>query len=348
MHDLAGSSGDPRSPLWLLGRDYGEQEARAGQPFVGPAGSVLTKALTAAGLRREDCFIDNCVREQPKGNKWEAHAAGDIEDGRHRWRNLAASYRPKLVVAFGNEAFAAAAGDDLPGIQEARGYLWDTQTGPRVLAAIHPAAALREWTPWRTLLDCDLRKAATELRLGCPPLPQRTVHVITSKREAIDVVQALLKAPLLSVDLENHHDMRLACCGFAASTQEAFVFPAHLEWQRDAIGALCESLTPKVFQNGGYDRYLLHKYAGINVRAQVFDTMLAWHVLQPELAGQAQHKKGSKRTQKSLRFLASLYTREPFWKDYDFASEDERYILNGKDCCVTLEIAQAMERELAA
>ena len=56
-------------------------------------------------------------------------------------------------------------------------------------------------------------------------------------------------------------------------------------------------------------------------------------------------KKGvySRRTQKSLRFLASLFTRERWWKDYDFANEHDKYHLNGLDCCVTFEVAEVME-----
>jgi hypothetical protein len=47
-----------------------------------------------------------------------------------------------------------------------------------------------------------------------------------------------------------------------------------------------------------------------------------------------------------LRFLSSIYTRDRWWKDYDFESEHERYALCGKDCCVTLEIAEKQQRQL--
>jgi hypothetical protein len=100
-----------------------------------------------------------------------------------------------------------------------------------------------------------------------------------------------------------------------------------------------------VLQNGAFDRYFLRKYCGIALHNHAFDCMLAWHVAQPELAGQAQTKR-AKRTEKSLRFLASIFTREPYWKNYAFANEDERYLLNGRDCCVTLEVVAALRREL--
>ncbi len=76
--------------------------------------------------------------------------------------------------------------------------------------------------------------------------------------------------------------------------------------------------------------------------------------LQPELAGAEiklrSKKKGaySRRTQKSLRFLASIFTRERWWKSYDFKDEMEKYQLNGLDCCVTFEVAEIMEGMLNA
>jgi DNA polymerase I-like protein with 3'-5' exonuclease and polymerase domains len=156
-------------------------------------------------------------------------------------------------------------------------------------------------------------------------------------------------APLIALDIENHEDMTLACLGVAVSDREAFVIPTPAPlagWQRSAVAALCALNVPKAFQNGGYDRYFLRKFCDIEVRNHAFDTMLAWHTLQPELAGKTMKPRGRRTTAKSLRFLASIYTRAPFWKDYAFSSENERYELCGKDCCVTLEVAAKMAEEL--
>src|SRR4051812_22289821 len=40
--------GSPRARLMLIGEQPGDREDRAGEPFVGPAGEVLDKALTEA------------------------------------------------------------------------------------------------------------------------------------------------------------------------------------------------------------------------------------------------------------------------------------------------------------
>jgi uracil-DNA glycosylase len=54
--------------LLLLGEQPGDQEDKAGEPFVGPAGRILDKALGDAGLRRDDVYLTNAV----KHFKWTA------------------------------------------------------------------------------------------------------------------------------------------------------------------------------------------------------------------------------------------------------------------------------------
>jgi uracil-DNA glycosylase family 4 len=333
------------APLWLIGRDYGAEEHKARQPFVGQAGYVLNAALKSAGLDRAAVRIDNLVPVQPPGNDFARHTPSDVLWGSERLTALLREHRPRVVVGFGNEVCSFLVGEAWPsdGIQELRGYFWDGPFG-RVLASVHPAAVLREWTPWRALLDFDMRRAKAEVDLGAPPLVQRLVRIVTHPLELGALQKAAKHAQLLAVDIENTHELVLACVGFAPSIDEAWVIPAVEGWQLDAIRTLCESATPKALQNGQYDRFFLQRFAGITLRNQVFDTQLAWHALNPELAGKktaVSHKKaGGKRTAKSLKFLASIYLRVPYWKSYDFADEMERYMLCGRDCCNTLEIAQ--------
>lgn len=157
----------------------------------------------------------------------------------------------------------------------------------------------------------------------------------------------------MAVDIENTAALELACVGFAPTPERAWVIPAHEPWQLAAIRELCESEAPKVLQNGQYDRFFLRRFCGIELRNQVFDSMIAWHCIQIELAGKKLHtearkKRYSRTTVKSLKFLSSIYTRDPWWKSYDFATEEERYILCGRDCAVTLDIALKQAKQLEA
>lgn len=46
----------------LVGEQPGNTEDRAGEPFAGPAGQLLDKALDQAEIRREDAYVTNAVK----------------------------------------------------------------------------------------------------------------------------------------------------------------------------------------------------------------------------------------------------------------------------------------------
>src|SRR4051812_18567844 len=46
----------------LVGEQPGDQEDRAGRPFIGPAGKLLDKALADAGIDRADAYVTNTVK----------------------------------------------------------------------------------------------------------------------------------------------------------------------------------------------------------------------------------------------------------------------------------------------
>ncbi|KKN02847.1 hypothetical protein LCGC14_1113760, partial [marine sediment metagenome] len=354
MTNVPGAEGDPSADLWVIGRDFGDTERRLGLPFQGLAGNRLNARLGEAGIQRSSCFIHNVVAAQPPGNDWKRHVPGAIGDGAWALQALIEDHQPKLVVTLGNEAFRTCMGDHpdnkrMPGIQEARGYLWDSPLGVRVLSAIHPAAAEREWVPWMALLGVDLRKAKRELDAGCPPLDERSVTIITEPWELQELRNAIgtQERGWIALDTENDSELQISCLGVAVTKDVAWTIPAEESWQLTAIREICESDTPKVLQNHMHDVYLARKH-GFDIKNVVADTMFQWHVLQPELAGKAlDKKKGSKRTRKSLAFLSSIFCRTPWYKDYTFTSgSDEQYVLCGKDCCDTLECAEKMQEQL--
>jgi DNA polymerase len=55
-------AGSARAELMLVGEQPGDQEDRAGEPFVGPAGRLLDKALVAAGVERNRLYVTNAVK----------------------------------------------------------------------------------------------------------------------------------------------------------------------------------------------------------------------------------------------------------------------------------------------
>src|SRR6195256_3003718 len=58
--------------IMMVGEQPGDKEDMQGRPFVGPAGAVLDKALTAAGIERADIYLTNIVKHfkwEPRGKR---------------------------------------------------------------------------------------------------------------------------------------------------------------------------------------------------------------------------------------------------------------------------------------
>jgi len=317
---------DENARILVVGRDYGREESRAGRPFVGPSGQLLNQCLVQAGLTRAEVNVSNVVNEQPPGNKFGAHRTGVVDAGVRSAIDLVRSLRPNLVVALGNEASFMlvvgwpSRGESIftaSGIEDRRGYIWrgrDEFGGVKVLTTIHPAAALRQWVPWTTLLTRDLGRAKDESISSKISRPIRRVRIISSHADAERHVKALLDYPKLSFDIEIDGEQRLLCVGFAGRSGDAVVFPASY---LDEIRYLLERPWPrKLAANGQFDIHFLRTRCNIRVKGYRDDTQVAWHACYPQLAGK-QDGSSAQTTKKSVAFLASLFTTDAWWKCLD-------------------------------
>jgi len=139
-------SGADHGRLMLVGEQPGDQEDRAGEPFVGPAGHLLDRALMDAGIDRAEVYVTNAV----KHFKWEQRgkrrlhkkpSASEVA-ACHPWLEAEiAVVDPKVVVAMGATATASLLG---PGARVTRDRGQPIERGPRiVVVTIHPSAILR-------------------------------------------------------------------------------------------------------------------------------------------------------------------------------------------------------------
>lgn len=167
--------GKAGSPLMLVGEQPGDVEDQRGEPFVGPAGKLLDRALAEAGIDAGRVFLTNAVKhfrwkpdERSKRRIHQKPSAGNVRACRP-W--LAAELRavhPDLVVALGATAAQSLLGTSFR-LTQHRGSVLDAELdGIRfsVLATIHPSAVLR--APDRdealTGLVADLKTAADWVR----------------------------------------------------------------------------------------------------------------------------------------------------------------------------------------
>lgn len=152
--------GDVAARLMLVGEQPGDVEDRQGHPFVGPAGGLLDRALTDAGLADVATFTTNAVKhfkwKQVRGGKRRIHDKPTAAESTACRPWLAAELRavnPSVVVALGATAAGSLfgggfrltqhRGEALPWPPEKGDFAGDT-SGPVVaFATIHPSAVLR-------------------------------------------------------------------------------------------------------------------------------------------------------------------------------------------------------------
>jgi len=139
--------GPARASLVLVGEQPGDQEDRAGQPFVGPAGRLLDRALAAAGIARAGVYVTNAVKHfkwKPAGKRrlHQKPNAREIAACRPWLDAELAILRPRVVVALGATAAQTLMG---PAFRVTRdhGRPFDVPWAGRFFATIHPSAILR-------------------------------------------------------------------------------------------------------------------------------------------------------------------------------------------------------------
>lgn len=154
--------------ILLVGEQPGNDEDLQGHPFVGPAGRLLDRALTDAGIGREDVFVTNAVKHfkfEERGKRRIHKKPGAVEiQACLPW--LAAEMevvKPRVVVCLGATAAQALLGRDYKVTKE-RGTFRTHVNGAEITSTIHPSAVLRAADPDRHQmyegLVADLRKAS--------------------------------------------------------------------------------------------------------------------------------------------------------------------------------------------
>jgi DNA polymerase len=142
-------SGHAGAPMVLVGEQPGDREDIEGEPFVGPAGRVLDRALERAGVTRADVYVTNVVkhfrfRREGRDGKVRIHRTPGVEHVRAclPWLHAElASVGPQLLVTLGATAAKALLGTSFR-LTQHRGEVLAYAELPMV-ATIHPSAVLR-------------------------------------------------------------------------------------------------------------------------------------------------------------------------------------------------------------
>lgn len=313
----------------IVGEQPGKQEVQRGEPFVGPAGSVLSECCREAGVPRNECYITNVIKDldHPLEYYLKRDSRGRMtlhEDFTEYCALLGqelAKCTANVVVATGNVALFALTGRW--GITRWRGSVLESTLVPglKVIPTVHPATVIPPKMVYinRYLIIFDLKKALLQSSFPQVITPQYPHFLKPTFSECVSILeraeQAGLAGERLGFDIEVTN-LEVSCISFAFKSGEDIlsICIPFIYWGGDyftvdqeaylwlLIARILENpLIIKLGQNLVFDTHFLLRKYGIRA-VNLDDCMIAQGITYPDFP-------------KGLHFIASLYTDIPYYKD---------------------------------
>lgn len=143
--------GNIDAQIMFVGEAPGAEEEKQGEPFVGPAGQLLTKMIGAMGLAREEVYIGNIMNWRPQmpvkadGEQY-GNRPPTAEEMAYCLPFLRAQIEvvaPQVIVALGATAAHGLLGADaFKALGEVLGH-WHEFAGRPLMVTYHPSYILR-------------------------------------------------------------------------------------------------------------------------------------------------------------------------------------------------------------
>jgi len=353
------------------------EDIRAGKPFQGSDGRELGKLIAEAGGNLFQCFQTSFLREQVRSNSISTQVAQKKADITHEHTAMGAKMvlpsmheglirlntdidlvKPKVVVVFDNEVLYALTGKW--GMKSWRSSIlpYTTPSGHScIVMATYSPSYVRMVYKERSIVVNDFRKIVSISALDNLPAPPEYNFIVRPSFSAVVSTLNMLMAKVsagptkLSVDIETRGG-HTACTGIAWSNLDAICIP-HLVvesklhyWLEDEEAFIMHLLyrllthpnAEIIGQNFIYDAQYFYRHFHFIPRLKR-DTMIAQHSMfsnQP----------------KGLDFLASIHCEHHiYWKDESKnwdpkLGEDQLWVYNCKDCCVTYEVDTSQQAAL--
>lgn len=354
----------------IVGEAPGAEEERQGIPFCGPSGKLLKQLLNHSNVPFDRCYITNIVNVRPPGNDFAYFYDGDVpkKELEEAWKVLQDKIdliKPKVCILLGSEALRAVT--NKTGITNWRGCFLSYKD-TLLMPTYHPAAVLREYS-LHPIVEKDFEKAAYK----CPKEWPETI-IQPSLQQIVDFILEAKRAARIAWDLETI-GKSIRCLGLSFRSFEGLVKAISIPFIKFSDSSLVSISPPsggnfirfsscssslssywstedevivleeleRLFQSGvpfvgqnsiSFDEPLFYNSFLIRPKNHFFDLMHAFHLLYCELP-------------KGLDFICSLFTCYPnYWTDKNTENDIEEWFYNARDCIVTLEASEIVEKEL--
>ena len=155
--------GNPDADLVFVGEAPGRDEDIQGEPFVGKAGQLLTKIISAMGLTRDKVYICNVIKCRPPDNR--DPLPSEIQMCEPFLKEQLNIIKPRAICTLGSFASQTLLKSEVR-ISRLRGQLRD-YNGVPLMPTYHPSYLLRNPQAKREVWE-DIKKVMELLDLSFP------------------------------------------------------------------------------------------------------------------------------------------------------------------------------------
>ncbi len=356
---------DPR--IVFIGEAPGSEEDKKGEPFVGPAGMQLKKAIGYTRISFAFAHKMNVINCRPPNNKIDS-SEGEIAIDQCRKGFLEELKRvlekgAKVIVPLGNTAMKALQIDGT--ITKNRGSVFISPVIEKmfpkkiipVLPSYHPSFILRGQFKEVPTWIADLKKAWELTKKEYKP-PKENFIIFPELNDVIKFKYHVIEnKKLVGVDIETvgldplHPTGQIVMVGLSYDESNALVIPflgkdkkSYWNWEEERVvkAALKEIIgtCDLLFQNALFDAFWLEQKIGPckNIK---HDVMICHHSLNPEL-------------KHNLGYITSVYGKTPYWKDLNLKGEKAIFALcdeefrtyNARDAVVLHQILPELLKDV--
>lgn len=323
--------GSPNAPICILAEAPARNEIKANRPLVGYSGILFNDLLHQANIVRADCYILNVWEEEVFRSKmrqdvvfdrfgeviWKARTGFTpigMEMAFNTLKRLE-KFRGNVICPMGAIPLTLLYGDTR--ISKWRGSILSSKrlNGKKIVPTYHPAYSLRGQYTARYTIKKDFDRLETESYDPQILLPKRELITDPSFPEVIAYLGDMKKKKSIATDIEvlNH---QISCLSFSPDPSLSMSVPlldgggrGH-RWTEDQeteiwlmIAEIMEDeKIEKINQNLLFDIAVEFQQNNIITKGPRQCTMCAQGILYPDFP-------------KSLEFITSIRTREPYYKD---------------------------------
>jgi DNA polymerase len=367
---MVAGQGNPYAKLVILGDFPNQTEDRIQKPFLGSSGDLLDRVFTELGYAnwRTEFWLTYVYRYRPPFNDIkQIETVCDIEEETQRLYRELLSINANCILTIGPKALEVTTG--VSKLLTYRGSILPSQVGDaKIVGTIHPGHLVRATDEsedhdeskgmfsyvWKWVLQNDIKRAILESKtMGCD-LPKRSLLIA---RNSVDVSRFIDRgfksSDRVFADIETIECTIPGCISLAYNEYEAISIPLFSRVGRYELSTIPTTDLAFIWQKldwlfrnkkvGGqnfkFDQAKM-EMLGFRFLGLKTDTSLKAHTINPEIP------------YVGLAFLASIWTREPYYKDegkeFIFGKHDidRWYLYNAKDSAVDCEVDRVQEREL--